>query len=83
VGRVFFDATDMAKKDQGLPDGLKVTKSGFLLATGPGGVLVFTNKGEHLGTIKTGQPTSNCALNEDESILFITANMYVMRVKLK
>ena len=82
-GRVFFDATNLAKTEQGLPDGLKVTKAGYLLATGPGGVLVFTNKGEHLGTIKTGQATSNCALNEDESVLYMTAHMYLMRIKLK
>lgn len=82
-GKVFFDATEMAKTAQGLPDGLKVSRQGTLFATGPGGVLVFSKEGQHLGTIKTGQPTSNCAFNEDESILYITANMYLMRVKLK
>ena len=82
-GKVFFDATEMAKTAQGLPDGLKVSRNGTLFATGPGGVLIFSKEGKHLGTIKTGQPTSNCAFNEDESILYITANMYLMRVKVK
>ena len=40
-GRVFFDATPMAPSQKGLPDGMKVDRSGNLFAAGPGGVLVF------------------------------------------
>lgn len=82
-GRIFFDATSMAASNPGLPDGLKVNKKGILFATGPGGVLIFSPEGTHLGTIATGQPTSNCAFNTDESVLFMTADMYVARVSLK
>lgn len=82
-GRIFFDATAIAKNEPGLPDGLKVNRNGILFATGPGGVLVLNPEGKHLGTIKTGQPTANCALDEDESMLYMTANMYLMRVRLK
>ncbi len=82
-GRVFFDATALAKKERGLPDGMKVTREGNIFATGPGGILIFNSSGKHLGTIKTGQATSNCAFNEDESALYITADMYLLRVKLK
>lgn len=83
-GRVFYDATALVgPQAPGLPDGLKVNRQGYLFATGPGGVLVFDPKGEHLGTIKTGQATSNCAFNEDESVLYLTADDYLMRVKLK
>src|SRR6202043_249216 len=60
-GRVFFDATELAKTRKGLPDGLRVDKQGNLFATGPGGVLVFAPDGTHLGTIATGVPTANCA----------------------
>ncbi len=81
--RVFFDATDMAPDNKGLPDGLKVNKEGILFATGPGGVLVFTPEGEHLGTISTAQATANCAFNADESVLYMTAHMYITRVALK
>lgn len=81
--RIFFDATALAKKESGLPDGLKVNRDGILFATGPGGVLIFNPEGKHLGTIKTGQPTANCALDEKENILYMTANMYLMRVRLK
>lgn len=82
-GRLFYDATAMVKKEKGLPDGLKVTRQGYLFATGPGGVFVFDKDAKHLGTIRTGEATSNCAFNTDESILYMTADNYIMRVKLK
>lgn len=82
-GRVFFDATPLgAKKLKGLPDGLKVDKQGNLFATGPGGVLIFNAAGKHLGTLATGEATSNCAFGEDGKTLFVTADMYVLRVRL-
>jgi gluconolactonase len=83
-GRVFFDATKWAgKKDRpGLPDGLKVDKDGNLFATGPGGVLVFTPDGTHLGTIQTGVPTANCAFGDDGTTLYIAANHWLARIKL-
>ena len=80
--RVFYDITELVGKEKGLPDGLKVNKKGYLFATGPGGVLVFSPDGRHLGTIKTGQATANCTFNEDESILYITADMFLMRIEL-
>ena len=82
-GKLFFDATDKTKTLKGLPDGLKVHRNGWIFATGPGGVLVFTPEGEHLGTIFTGEATSNCAFNTDFSELYMTADDYLVRVKLK
>ncbi|HLF34109.1 MAG TPA: SMP-30/gluconolactonase/LRE family protein [Cyclobacteriaceae bacterium] len=81
-GRVFYDATEKAKTDQGLPDGLKVHSKGFVFATGPGGVWIFDPAGAPLGIIRTTVATANCAFNTDESILYITADMYLLRVKL-
>jgi len=81
-GKVFFDATSMYNGENGLSDGMKVNKQGTIFATGPGGVLVFSPKGKHLGTIKTGQATANCALNDDETVLYMTAHNYLMRIKL-
>jgi len=57
--------------------------SGHLLATGPGGVLVFNAKGEHLGTIQTGVAAANAALSLDRQYLYITASSYLLRIKLK
>lgn len=82
-GKVFFDATAMVATNKGLPDGLKVNRQGIIFATGPGGVLVFNPAGEHLGTIATGEAISNCAFNEDESVLYMTSDMYVARVRLR
>lgn len=81
-GKVFFDVTDQDTETNGNPDGLKVHKNGWIFATGPKGVWIFTPKGEHLGTIVTGEKTANCAFNEDYSVLFLTADDYLLRVKL-
>jgi gluconolactonase len=66
-----------------LPDGMKVDAAGNLFASGPGGILILTPEGKHLGTILTGQATANCAFGDDGRSLYITADMYLMRVKLK
>ncbi|HVX13995.1 MAG TPA: SMP-30/gluconolactonase/LRE family protein [Pirellulales bacterium] len=82
-GRVFFDATDLAKdkNNLGLPDGLKVDEKGNLFATGPGGVLVLSPDGKHLGTLRTGVATANCAWGGNGSTLYITAHTYLLRIK--
>jgi gluconolactonase len=81
-GKVFFDASELSKTENGAPDGLEVDEHGNLFASGPGGVLIFTPEGKHLGTLKTGQATSNVAFGEDGKTLFITADMYVLRIPL-
>ena len=79
---IFFDATAWVKPDSpGLPDGLKVDEHGNLWATGPGGVHVFDPQGKLLGTLATGEATANCAWGDDGSTLYITADMYLCRVK--
>ncbi|HXH07274.1 MAG TPA: SMP-30/gluconolactonase/LRE family protein [Vicinamibacterales bacterium] len=83
-GRVLFDATALARRRPGLPDGLKVDERGHLFAAGPGGVLVISPAGRHLGTILTGQATANCAFGDaDGRSLYITADMHLMRVRLR
>ena len=81
--RIFFDASALSKTRKGLPDGMKVDAAGNLFATGPGGVLVLSADGKHLGTILTGQATGNCAFGDDGRTLYITADMYLMRVRLR
>ena len=81
--RIFFDATSLrSDKNTGLADGMKVNPQGFIFATGPGGVMVFSPQGEHLGTIHTGQPTANVAFGNDGDYLYMTANSYLMRIRL-
>ena len=78
--KTFYDAT--GKQGKGLADGLKVHSKGYVFATGPGGVLIFTPKGKHIGTIKTEVASANCAFNADESALYITSNNYLTRIQL-
>jgi gluconolactonase len=82
-GKVFFDSTKWVKeKRPGLPDGMKVDKKGNLFATGPGGVHVFSAAGKHLGTIDTGERTSNCNWGDDGSTLYVTADHNLCRIRL-
>ena len=63
---------------------MKVDAHGNVFATGPGGVLVISPAGKHLGTILTNQATGNCCFGgEDGSELYITADMFLCRVKTK
>ena len=80
---LFYDATSDVGKFAGLPDGLKIDDQGYVYASGPGGIWIFTHAGKVLGKILTGQATSNCAMDSNGDYLYITADMYVMRVKLK
>lgn len=83
-GKVLLDVTSLAGEERkGLPDGLKVDKKGNLFATGPGGVLVISPEGKLLGTILTGEGTANCGFNSDQSYLYMTADMYLMRIRLQ
>jgi gluconolactonase len=82
-GRVFFDATPLAKAGKkGLPDGMKIDAQGNIFGAGPGGILVFSPAGKHLGTIVTGEPTANCAFGEDGTVLYMTANDKLCRIRL-
>ena len=84
-GAVFFDAKKLSKdgRRKGLPDGLRVDRLGNLFATGPGGVLVISPNGLHLGTIRTPDATANCEFGgPDRSTLYMTSHRKLLRVKL-
>jgi gluconolactonase len=81
-GRVVFGADGLKKQNlEGGFDGMKVDRDGNLWATGPGGVLVISPAGDFLGHIKIGGATANCAWGDDGSMLYITADMYLCRIK--
>ncbi len=82
-GRTFLDPRQDDTYKGGGADGLKVDGRGTIFATGPGGVWVISPEGKHLGTIQTGQPTSNVALDETGTVLYITADAYLMRMKMR
>jgi gluconolactonase len=81
-GQLLYDATEWVPEAKGLPDGLKVDGKGNVFATGPGGVWVFGPEGTLLGRILTGEATANCAFSEDGKTLYMTADMYLMRLEL-
>jgi gluconolactonase len=81
--RVFYDATEIGKSEQGLPDGLRIDKKGNVFATGPGGVWIFDSTGKVTGKIKLPVSAANCELSEDEKTLYITADNYLLRVKMR
>ena len=81
-GRKFFDAAPLRKPGvKGSCDGLKVDRDGNVWATGPGGVLVLSPAGKLLGRIVTNEATGNCCWGDDGSTLYITADMFLLRVK--
>ena len=80
--RIFFDGRELTKKDIGLFDGLKVHPTGNVFATGPGGVLVIKENGDHIGTIRTEVRTANCAFDENFQYLYMTSDMFLTRIKL-
>jgi len=82
-GRIFYSATEEAKTMKGVPDGFKVDKKGNVFATGPGGVYIFNSEGKKLGHIKLDDATSNIALSPDEKTIYITNDMYVLRLKMR
>lgn len=82
-GRIFYDGTRESKSARGAPDGLKVDRRGNVFATGPGGILIFDKKGKLLGRIRLPVLASNCGFADNEKTLYITADMYVLKVKLR
>jgi gluconolactonase len=81
-GMVLFDFSEFAKTAIGLPDGLKIHKSGNIVATGPGGVHIISPEGNHLGLIGTAKATSNCAFDTDHKYLYMTTTDMLIRVEL-
>jgi len=81
TGKVLYSYSDMMRKYPGSPDGLKVDRNGNLFATGPGGVYVITPEGKLLGRIHTGKRTANCAWGDDGSVLYMTVDDSLCRIK--
>ncbi|MHC4532533.1 MAG: SMP-30/gluconolactonase/LRE family protein [Planctomycetota bacterium] len=82
-GNILYDYSSLIRKYPGSPDGLKIDRNGNLFATGPGGVYVITSKGKLLGRIHTGKATANCAWGDDGSILYMTVDDCLCRIKTK
>ena len=82
-GTIFHDATHLIGKEVGVPDGVKVDAQGNIFTAGPGGLWIFSPDGTVLGKIKPDAWVSNCNFDETGKVLFITADDYLLRVKLQ
>jgi gluconolactonase len=81
-GRIFGE--EPGAKHDGVPDGIKVDKSGNLFITGPRGIWVWDAKGNHLGTIAMPEQPANLTWGDkDYRTLYITATTSVYRLELK
>ena len=79
---LFFDASKI--DGAGGPDGIKVDKKGNCYFTGPGGILVVSPKGEHLGTISPPEQPANIGWGgKDGKTLFMTCRTGLYAIELK
>lgn len=81
--RILYDATPLVKGRKGLPDGLKVDGQGIVFATGPGGVFIMDSDGKLLGMLQILEACSNVALADGDKTLYITADRYVLRLRMR
>jgi gluconolactonase len=81
-GRIFGE--EPGGKHDGVPDGMKVDKSGNLFVTGPKGIWVWDANGNHLGTIAMPEQPANLTWgDQDYRTLYITATTSVYRLEMK
>ncbi len=80
-GAVLRDLTEYAPLAAGLPDGIKVDRSGNIFSTGPGGVWVLRPDGTSLGRISPGRRVANLCWGGDGSALYLCADDYLCRVQ--
>ena len=82
-GKLLYDATAdvKASPNKGLPDGMKVDAKGNVFATAVNGVYVFVPDGTLLGRIVTNDKTANCAWGDDGTVLYMSTNDKLTRVK--
>jgi gluconolactonase len=79
-GRIFGEEPGV--KGEGVPDGMKVDRTGNVYVTGPGGIWVWDSEGHHLGTILLPEQPANLAWGDaDSKTLYITATTSLYKLK--
>ncbi len=82
-GRMFFDKIGQGILEEGIPDGMKCDELGNIYVSGPGGVWVINEKGEHLGVINIPENVGNLNWGDsDWKTLFIAASTSVYRIRM-
>jgi gluconolactonase len=80
-GRVFHE---LAGKEPGVADGMKVDRNGTLYCTGPGGLHVIGADGTLIGRIRIPGHATNLAWGDDDfRTLYVTTYDSVLRIPMK
>ncbi len=78
--RLFIDLRN--RPDPGVTDGLRVDTKGNLYQSGPGGLLIITPEGKHLGTIHAPEKAINVAFGDaDRKTLYIAAHTSIYKIR--
>jgi gluconolactonase len=79
-GKLFIDLS--MDKARGITDGLRVDTKGNLYETGPGGVWIISPEGQHLGTIRAPEQSTNIGFGDaDKKTLYIAARTGIYRIR--
>ena len=73
-----LDLTD--SEDAGVPDGFAVDADGNIWSSGPGGIVVISPEGDHLGNVRPAEQPANAAFGNDGRTLYITARTGLYRI---
>lgn len=79
-GRIF--GSEVGPQKGGVPDGMKFDRGGNLYVTGPEGIWVWNENGEHMGTIVMPEQPANLTWGDsDYGTLYITATHSVYKLR--
>lgn len=83
-GRPFFEGVGSGVIEEGIPDGMKCDERGNIWVTGPGGVWLISESGEHLGVVEVPENVGNLAWGgADWRTLWMPSSTSLYRVKTK
>ena len=82
-GDSLINDTVFADIEPGVPDGLRLDRTGHVFTSAGDGVQIFTNSGKRLGKILVPETTANCTFGgPDGNVLFMTATTSIYRIQL-
>eukprot|EP00752_Nemacystus_decipiens_P007272 g6509.t1 len=80
--RLFLDGRPMKEAHGvGAPDGMEVDERGNVFAAAPGGVVVISPEGEHLGTVLAGGVFVANVVLAGDGYLYMAASKSIMRIR--
>ncbi|HSZ33435.1 MAG TPA: SMP-30/gluconolactonase/LRE family protein [Puia sp.] len=87
TGKILLDGYEMKENAKNMKigaDGFKIDRFGNIFSSGPDGINIISPEGKLLGLIRIyNKQTSNCAFNDTKDVLYVTANDWVFRIKIR